>query len=111
MKGAAIIALLFSTVPASALYITYSQWVGLPPGERSRYMAGAFDSLVSIADDDRGRSISVHYEQCVARAKMTDRQLADNVIQFAVSRPGLHVGTVQSALIEYLVTACGLPGS
>ena len=36
-------------------------------------------------------------------------QLTRNVIEFAKDKPPLHTGNVQSAVIQYLIAACGAP--
>jgi hypothetical protein len=38
---------------------------------------------------------------------MTAHQLAANVMNFAKVKPELHTGTVQNALLQYLIAACG----
>jgi hypothetical protein len=46
---------------------------------------------------------------CLSKAKMTNGQLAANVLNFASDKPKLHTGPVQQALLDYLFAACGAP--
>jgi hypothetical protein len=39
---------------------------------------------------------------------MNDLQLANNVYTFAQDKPSLHTTTVQAALVQYLIAACGM---
>jgi hypothetical protein len=40
---------------------------------------------------------------------MSTSQLATNVLNFAKDKPEYHTGSVQAALIDYLIAACGKP--
>ena len=71
--------------------------------------AGAFDSLTSFGTGADQVGISRHYETCVRNAKMDLSQLTQNVIRFARDKPELHTGSVQLALLRYLIAACGQP--
>ena len=48
------------------------------------------------------QAAAFHYEMCLSKAKMTNGQLAANVLNFASDKPKLQTGPVQLALIEYL---------
>lgn len=96
-----------SITPAQAIYRTYAQWAGMSAGERAAYIAGSADTIISVSDGDDGTKTSLHYYQCLLRSKITSTQLAENILRFAESRPDLHAGTVQGALLQYLIAACG----
>jgi len=100
--------LLLGTLPASATFLTYSQWAALPSRDRTIYIAGAFDELISEATGTVALKLVTHYSECVASAKMSDGQLADNVLSFAATQPDLQISTVPEALVAYLGKACGL---
>ena len=51
----------------------------LSPEGRAAYIAGTFDSLVDRYDDDAGRTVALHYLECLARAKIGSNQLGDNL--------------------------------
>lgn len=111
MRKLASILLLLATIPANAAFLTYSQWARLPPDERTRYIAGAFDSLVSVAPSGAGNLYQEHYSNCLYNAQMSDKQLADNVMSFASTRPELQGNLVTGPLIKYLISLCGQPGN
>ena len=93
---------------AEAEFYTYSEWERASPTARAIYMAGAFDSLVTIATKE-GIVSAVHYQTCMEGSHMTNTQLAENVRIFASTRPELHARAAVSALLAYLISVCGLP--
>ena len=95
--------------PMRANFYTYQEWVALNRAERETYLAGAFDSLTSFGTGADQVGISRHYETCVRNAKMDLSQLTQNVIRFVRDKPELHTGSVQLALLRYLIAACGQP--
>jgi hypothetical protein len=113
MKRFLIAAWLFSlTLPASANFLTYSQWAALPENVRGMYIVGAVDQFTTIAGGEGDKiaiSYALHYSNCLGRAKMNGAQLANNVINFVSSHPDLQTGSVPAALMAYLLAACGEP--
>lgn len=105
----AFIAVVAIISPASAAFMTYAIWVAQTPFFKSAYIAGAYDSLVTFAADTEGQRVATHYSVCLQNAQMTNRQLAENVERYASARPALQAGTVQKAMIDYLIEACGPP--
>jgi hypothetical protein len=76
-------------------------------------IAGAYDGFVydysspfAPAWEQAG---ALHYEACLSKAKMSNGQLAANVLNFVSDKPKLQTGPVQLALIEYLFAASGAP--
>ena len=96
-------------VPALANFLSYSQWTAMPAEPRAAYIAGSFDALVSVVDSAAGIESRQHYTRCIENAKMSNRQLAENIMQFASTRPALQTGNVPTAMIGYLIEACGKP--
>jgi hypothetical protein len=94
---------------AKANFFTYSEWAALPADLRGIYISGAYDSLISYADTERGAAWSRFYATCVRKTKMSNEQLADNVMRFASARPKFQAHTVQHALVNYLIELCGQP--
>jgi hypothetical protein len=92
------------------VYYKYPEWDRLSDQARAVYIAGAYDSLVSIASPDTA-SASRHYSRCVARNQLTSEQLAKNVRTFVTAHPDLQNKPVQAALINYLVELCGAPAN
>jgi len=98
--------LFFAPYLAEAQYFNYLQWSVLPPIPRAAYIAGVFDSLTGYSANDVE---SKHYFICIERAAMKNTQLAENVVQFASTRPALQTSSVQKVLLQYLIAACGKP--
>jgi hypothetical protein len=101
---------LVSTSLAYGQFFTYSEWEGLPEELRQVYLAGAFDTVVGIAEaeDPWGLKSSLHYQKCIRDNHMTLRQLSQNVIAFAATKPELQGMLVVQALLLYLQSLCGL---
>src|SRR5215468_1793384 len=97
-------ALLIGRVNAQ-VYYTYPEWDRLSDQARTMYIAGAYDSLVSIASPDT-MSISRHYSKCVS-GRVPIEQLAKNVRTFVAARPDLQKKPVQVGLINYLIELFG----
>jgi len=93
---------------ASAAYLTYAEWDSLPAPSRALYIAGLFDGLTTIATND-WEPITRHYDRCIEKAKLTNDQLAENVLAYGQSRPQFHAKPVAGAMINYLVEVCGTP--
>jgi hypothetical protein len=104
---AVLIALLVSSA-AQSRYLTFQTWSAASETFRVAYIAGAYDSLVIFAEGEQEERISAHYERCIGAAKMQNGQLAANVLNFAKDKPELHTGSVQGALLQYLIAACGV---
>jgi hypothetical protein len=103
-----LIALLVSSA-AQSNYFTYQSWLAMAETSRVAYISGAYDSLVTFVEGEQAGRNSLHYTKCITTAKMTNFQLAANVLNFAKDKPQLHTGSMQGALIEYLNAACGQP--
>jgi hypothetical protein len=112
MRRTVLIALALLVSPAAqAYYVTYQQWQAMPELARNAYIIGAFDGYLyessQLISPAREQAAAFHYEMCLSKAKMTNGQLAANVLNFASDKPKLHTGPVQQALFEYLFSACG----
>jgi hypothetical protein len=88
------------------VYYSYPEWDRLSEAEQAIYIAGAYDSLVSIASPNTA-SAARHYSRCVANNRLSSEQLARNIRAFVAGRPALQKGPVQGGLINYLVELCG----
>jgi len=110
MKSLMIVGLLSALMIGRAdsqVYYTYAEWDRLSDQARTMYVAGAYDSLVSIASPDTV-STSRHYAKCVS-GRIPVEQLAKNVRTFVAARPDLQKKPVQVGLINYLIEHCGAP--
>lgn len=94
--------------PAPAVFFTYAEWARLSEYGRSNYIAGLFDGMVSFSEPEDSW-IGMHYYHCISNAKITNGQLANNVLVYASSRPNLQNKPVATALVNYLKEACGPP--
>ena len=99
-----------STSLAYGQFFTYSEWERLPEEKRQVYLAGAFDGVVGVAEaeDPWGLKTSLHYRKRIRGSHMTLRQLSQNVIAFAQTKPELKDTWVVQALLLYLQSLCGL---
>lgn len=95
-----------SSGSSQAGFMTFSEWAQLGASNRAYYIAGAFDSLTTFSERDT--ITPAHYLNCIKNAGMTNMQLADNILKYAADKPKLQVGTPQEAMINYLISACGL---
>ena len=111
MKSVMIAVLLSALLLGQAhaqVYYSYPQWDRLSESDQAVYIAGAYDSLVSIASPNTA-SAARHYSRCLASNRLSSEQLARNVRAFVASRPDLQKGPVQGGLVNYLVELCGAP--
>jgi len=69
--------------------MTYQKWSAMPEVYRVAYIAGVFDTTVTAwADDEQKTSaFKAYYSECITSARMTDTQLAANVLNFAKDKP------------------------
>src|SRR5215475_14665434 len=110
MKSLVIAGLLSALMIGRAnaqVYYTYEEWERLSDQARTMYIAGAYDSLISIVSPDTA-STARHYSKCVS-GRVPIEQLAKNVRTFVAARPDLQKKPVQVGLINYLIELCGAP--
>jgi hypothetical protein len=102
------IALLFLTTPAYAqsVFLTYRQWEQLPVNLREIYVAGAFDTLSTVTTPEQVNYVK-HYNECVAKAALNLRELAENMKAYAETQSDLRDKPTPGALLRYLVSICG----
>ena len=98
-----------SPVANAGQFYSYRQWVALDETLRSVYIAGVFDSLLGVVKDRNDLPVTKHYDNCITRAKMSNSELADNVLAFVKKRPELQERSVSGALMNYLIDFCGAP--
>lgn len=100
---AGVFALLASQIEAN--YFDFSSWADSIRGTRAGYVAGAVDTMKANGIYD---PLSEAYANCVGTLKMSNGQLADNLLEFARPRADLHAKAVPYILQEYLTQACEL---
>jgi hypothetical protein len=92
---------------ASMFFYSYSAWDRLTDVARTAYVSGVMDSMIIFAASDPDMKWSRYYSHCVKRTTITSQQLTTSLRAYVASRPELQSGTVQVALISYLVDLCG----
>ena len=72
---------------------------------------GAYDSLILLRGqfDAQYWTYVDHLHKCLQDSRMSNFQLANNVLAFGATRPNLHTKAVPYVLTDYLREACG-PG-
>jgi hypothetical protein len=108
----ATIVLLFSTITvhSQTLYLDYGHWEQMPASFRQMYIAGAFDA-VSVITVPEGAMAARHYNECVAKARLSIVQLEKNMKEYAETQPDAPSKPVPTILMRYLTSLCGLPGA
>ena len=111
----ATIVLLFSTITvhSQTLYLDYSHWEQMPASFRQMYIAGAFDavSVITVPEGAEGAMAARHYNECVAKARLSIVQLEKNMKEYAETQPDAPSKPVPTILMRYLTSLCGLPGA
>jgi hypothetical protein len=91
------------------VYLDYASWEKQPEDIRAAYIAGVFDSLVLFTVDPETARAGKFFLDCVSNAKLDSLQLSEQVRAYARPRLELQAGTVQGALLRYLISLCGRP--
>jgi hypothetical protein len=104
-----VISMVLCVQPASATYYTYNEWSALPEAARTLYISGALDGLTGFGRPEDNFAAAQHYSACISNAKMTNGQLATNILNYAKDKPALHTQPAVGAMIGYLIAACGRP--
>src|SRR3954452_142672 len=97
---------------ASSDFFSYATWAALPAHSRSLYIAGLIDGLMDgpiLVPSPSSVAIARHFYSCLSKANLTNNQLAENVLDYARSRPQFHGGLVVFPMIDYLKEVCGPP--
>ena len=109
MRFIAIVLLLLATpTHAQDVYLNYGQWLQMPIGFREMYVIGSFDTLSTVAMPEQA-IIAKHFNECVARARLSSGQLTENMQAYAEARPDLQNKPAATVLVRYLISLCGSP--
>jgi hypothetical protein len=109
-KYAAVLLLL--SCPYSAVVhkdFTFSQWERLRDDDRAAHIAVFIDTLATMAATQPAQRAARHYSECIMRSRLTARDLANFLREYARARPELQRGSVQRAMNDYLNALCGRP--
>ena len=68
--AAALVVASSTAAQQTGVYRTYAQWADMSVSERAAYIAGAVDSIIIVVTGDEDKKTSLHYSQCLSRAKL-----------------------------------------
>jgi hypothetical protein len=91
----------------ASVFFSYSEWERMSDNQRSIYIAGAMDALMTYASNVDGPKLAAHFYDCLTKASLNNLQLANNVRTYAKQHMELRAGTVQIPLVHYLRALCG----
>jgi hypothetical protein len=97
-----LIATLLSS-PASAEFYSYNDFDRQPPALKYLYVAGAVDMFLAIQASGAKR---FDVGECIRDAKISIKQITENMQAYAKTRPELQNGTVETPLLGYLAELC-----
>ena len=107
MRFVTIVLLLSTTLAhGQSVFLTYHQWEQLPVNLREIYVAGAFDTLSTVTTPEQVNYVK-HYNECVAKAALNLREVAESMKAYAEAQPDLRDKPTPFALLRYLVSICG----
>jgi len=98
----ALIATLLSS-PASAEFYSYNDFDRQPPALKYLYVAGAVDMFLAIQASGAKR---FDVGECIRDARISIKQITENMQAYAKTRPELQNGTVETPLLGYLAELC-----
>jgi hypothetical protein len=104
-----VLSLLTFASPAFAIFMTCSKWLSISPSDRIAYVAGVYDSLVTFAESADSAKAGMHYQNCIARSKMSPQQMSENIRAFVLPKAELHARPMPAAVLDYLLVVCGKP--
>ena len=102
MKGLVLIAALLSS-PASAEFYSYNDFDRQPPALKYLYVAGAVDMFLAIQVSGAKR---FDVGECIRDAKISIKQITENMQAYTKTHPELQNGTVETPLLAYLADLC-----
>jgi hypothetical protein len=97
-----------TTAQTQSTFLTYEQWEQLPTTLRESYVAGAVDQLSTVGVP-AGLNSAKHYNECIVKSGMRLGQIAEGMKKFMEMRSDLRQKPAPRAVMEYLITLCGLP--
>ena len=102
MKRLVLIATLLSS-PASAQFYGYNDFDRQSPALKYLYVAGAVDMFLAIQASGANR---FDVGECIRDAKISIKEITENMQVYARTRPELQNGTVATPLLGYLAELC-----
>jgi hypothetical protein len=102
MKRLVLVATLLSS-PASAQFYSYNDFDRQPPAVQYSYVAGEIDMFLAIQASGAKR---FDVGECIRDAKISIKQITENMQAYARTRPELQNDTVATPLLGYLAELC-----
>ena len=99
---------LTSTAHAQLVIFTYDQWERLSIGLQEIYLAGAIDSLSTIAVPTQA-STAKYYNDCLVKKQITAHIIAEEMKDIVRTKPELRDKPATGTLLASLMKLCGLP--
>jgi hypothetical protein len=102
MKRLVLIVTLLSS-PASGQFYSYDDFDRQPPALKYFYVAGAVDLFLAIQASGAKR---LDVGECIRDAKISIKEITENMQAYAKTRPELQNSTVATPLLGYLAELC-----
>ena len=93
---------------AQSVVFTYDQWERLSTGLQEIYLAGAIDSLSTIAVPTQAATAKF-YNECLAKNQITAHTIAEEMKDTVRTKPELRDKPATGTLLASLMKLCGLP--
>jgi hypothetical protein len=106
MKRLVLIATLLSS-PASAQFYSYEDFDRQPPAVKYFYVAGEVDMFLAVQASGAKR---LDVGECIRDAKISIKEITENMQAYVKTRPELQNGTVETPLLGYLAQLCPASG-
>src|SRR5262245_8007439 len=109
MRGSVFVFLtLMTAAHAQSVVFTYDQWERLSIGLHEIYLAGAIDSLSTIAVPTQAGTAK-YYNDCLVKKQLTAHTIAEEMKTIVHTRPELRQKPATGALLASLIKLCGAP--
>jgi hypothetical protein len=95
---------------AQSVLFTYDQWERLSTGLQEIYLAGAIDSLSTIAVPTQAATAKF-YNECLTKNQTTAHTIAEEMKVIVRTRPDLRDKPATGTLLASLVKLCGFPAA
>jgi hypothetical protein len=99
---------LTASAHAQSVFFTYDQWDRLSIGLQEIYVAGAIDSLSTIAVPTQAGTAKF-YNDCLVKKQITAHIIAEEMRSIVRTQPELRPKPATSTLLTSLTKLCGLP--
>ena len=107
MRGVILgLVFLITAAHAQSVVFTYDQWERLSIGLQEIYLAGAIDSMSTIAVPTQAGTAK-YYNDCLVKKQITAHTIAEEMKTIVQTRPELRQKPATGALLASLIKLCG----